>query len=396
MLLSLLLVGTLLATALQPEAMRPTVIMVVVALLLASVAVAALVRAGFSTRTGALVLTLSDIPLLTIGAMSTSNPGEGLASLLVPVVVAGWLCGPRQALAVGAIAAGASLAMWTFVEQWSEPRPLPDVFWILLVTSAFIFALSREMFGAIDRSRSMIVRSLEEVAAVASLRRRLVADVSHELRTPLTAMMGFVETALRDDIALTADQRHDLLVEARAGGERLSHLIEDLLEVERTSGGHARLQLQARTAGELLPRTVATVPVPSDRSVECIVSDAAMDASVQVDELRLFQIIANLVQNALKHGAGNVTVAVDVEHESLVIDVSDEGPGVPHDARELIFEAFGRADETPGSVGLGLTIARSYAIAHGGSLEYVPASSDARHAFRLRLPLAPTPAAASA
>jgi signal transduction histidine kinase len=208
-------------------------------------------------------------------------------------------------------------------------------------------------------------RLIERVDRVLVAQRQLVADTSHELRTPLTTISGNLEFLAGN---LPESERAEVLVETRQEVGRLSRLVDDLLLLaeigERISPERypVRLDILAET-------TVARLPAAEAERVQVI------DEPVVVlgDEERLGQIIGNLVQNALRYASrAPAAVCLRVERDGALarIVVEDDGPGLPADALERVFDRFSRLDKARsrahGGFGLGLAIVRHVAEAHGG------------------------------
>lgn len=218
----------------------------------------------------------------------------------------------------------------------------------------------------------------EQLEATQAASRRFVADVSHELRTPLTAMNAV--TAVLDEDAASLPE--DTAVAARLVStetRKLTRLVNDLMEISRFDEGRNLLELDQWDIGTAVRDSLAARGWTS--SVQ-----ASLPSGVtgRVDRRRLDVIVANLVGNALKHGGAPVRVVV----RPGVIEVSDNGPGIPADALPHIFDRFYKADtarsRSEGS-GLGLAIAWENARLHGGTIEAANAPSGGA-VFTLRLP----------
>ncbi|MFF5715651.1 ATP-binding protein [Streptomyces buecherae] len=215
--------------------------------------------------------------------------------------------------------------------------------------------------------------------------RRFVADVSHELRTPLAAMT-MVATVLEED----ADQLPpDVARAARTVGAetaRLSRLVEDLMEISRFDAKAAHLNAAETDIAETVRATLALrgwtdrVHTRLDEGVRAV-----------VDRRRVDVIVANLVGNALRHGAPPVIVTLATDGEWVTLTVADHGPGLPPQARERVFDRFykadaartrGAADASGQGSGLGMAIALENARLHGGTLEVAdaPDAADASDA----------------
>ncbi|TXS81079.1 HAMP domain-containing sensor histidine kinase [Streptomyces sp. sk2.1] len=236
--------------------------------------------------------------------------------------------------------------------------------------------------------------------------RRFVADVSHELRTPLAAMT-MVATVLEED----ADQLPpDAARAARTVGAetaRLSRLVEDLMEISRFDAKAVRLNAAETDLADTVRASLA-LRGWTDR----VRTDLREGVRAVVDRRRIDVIVANLVGNALRHGAPPVTVTLGTSRaadgEWVVLSVADHGPGLPSDARERVFDRFykadaartrGAADDSGQGSGLGTAIALENARLHGGTIEVTDATDIADVAdtaadgprrgavFTLRLPL---------
>jgi two-component system OmpR family sensor kinase len=200
---------------------------------------------------------------------------------------------------------------------------------------------------------------------------RFVADAGHELRTPIAVIRTEIENALRaggDSLALRA---------ALEECDHVAQLAEDLMVVART--GDQRLPLHTETVAmrELLEGVRARF---AERGRPIHVQ-ADEDLRITADPLRLRQALGNLVDNALRHGSGDVTVTA----RDSVIEVTDQGPGFAPDVADHAFERFARGDaaRTRGGSGLGLSIVRAIAEAHGGTASIVPSD---RTTVRISLP----------
>jgi signal transduction histidine kinase len=195
--------------------------------------------------------------------------------------------------------------------------------------------------------------------------RRFVADASHELRTPLAVLKTELEAALRSG---------DMGPEARAAVsaavdecDRLVQLAEDLLVIARTADGALpvrREELRTRPLLEGVRDRFAERAQRAGRSIE--VEDG--DVTLSADPLRLRQALGNLVDNALRHGDGDVVLRAQAQTGGVSLEVSDGGPGFAPDIAGRAFERFARGDgaRTRGGTGLGLAIVRAIAEAHGG------------------------------
>ena len=201
-------------------------------------------------------------------------------------------------------------------------------------------------------------------------RGEFIANASHELRTPLFSLGAFLE--LLDDDTLDEATREEFLAQMREQVDRLGRLATDLLDLSRLDAGRLAVgrdqvdlsELASEVASELEPRAVAL-----GQTLERVVGGPVL---AQGDSARIVQIGRILVENALLHAPAGSTVRVSTARDGgrATLTVADNGPGIPHDARQQVFERFYRLDGTRASgSGLGLAIARELADLMGGRLE---------------------------
>jgi two-component system, OmpR family, sensor kinase len=203
--------------------------------------------------------------------------------------------------------------------------------------------------------------------------RRFVADAGHELRTPLAVVKAELEAALRNEAP--GSQVHDSLVAALDETDHLVQLADDLLVLARAADGRLPVRREAVDVRDLLERARA------------IAIDAPDRLDMPLDPLRARQALANLVDNALRHGAGDVRLTARRDRDAVEIDVHDDGPGFSPDLAARAFERFAAGDDgrTAGGTGLGLAIVRAIAEAHAGSATIV-ATPPPGATVRLRMP----------
>jgi len=194
------------------------------------------------------------------------------------------------------------------------------------------------------------------------LKTALLRSVSHDLRTPLTSIIA-AGTAL-DSPTLTEEERHELSKGVVEEGERLSRLVENLLDVSRLESGSAEPRLEPVDLAGVLEAAreslggEAAIRLGIDAEIPALTADAA----------QLERAFANLFANAVRHGGGQPVLVRSREVGGrLVVRVVDQGPGIPEPERERIFEPFYRREGGGGS-GLGLSIARGFVEANGGEL----------------------------
>ena len=232
-------------------------------------------------------------------------------------------------------------------------------------------------------------RTVEELRRLSALRADFVSLVSHELRSPMATVIGSARTLQSRWRELSPEQRESFLALIEDETSRLASLIGDVLDTSRIEAGTFTYTFEDVEVGELVRGIVSATEIGQDEvELRAQISDGL--PTVRGDSERLRQVLANLVENAIKYSpAGeSVDVLATASNGQVQVAVTDRGPGIPAAEHGLIFEKFGRATSGRGvpGTGLGLFIARSIAEAHGGSLE-VQSIPDHGATFTLTLPL---------
>lgn len=226
--------------------------------------------------------------------------------------------------------------------------------------------------------RAVPVEASPEIAAVAlfidvtrlerlqRVRREFLDDFSHEVRTPLAGLRSAVETLEREDLPPDDVARLRAVVGRQIG--RIERLVTDLSELNRIETGQLVLDRRPVSLREIVEESAGDLERGSFRGSVTIEGDA----EARVDRVRVQQIVANLLDNAARHGrtGGTISVVIERQEHDAVVRVSDDGPGVPAAELERIFHRFYRVDRSrsqPGT-GLGLAIAKHLTVLHGGSI----------------------------
>ena len=218
----------------------------------------------------------------------------------------------------------------------------------------------RELRSLIETFNQMAAR----LDATEEQRRRFLADVTHELRTPLAVLQSGIEAQLdgihpRDDAHLGS-----LLEETHL----LGRLVDDLHTLALADAGRLALHYERAHPAALVADAVESHTALAERKGVVITSTVADDLpEVDVDPTRVRQVLANLLSNAVRHSRTAVTVTVVATDDGVLFTVVDDGPGIPADQLDGVFERFTRAADSRGS-GLGLSIARDLVHAHGGTI----------------------------
>ena len=191
----------------------------------------------------------------------------------------------------------------------------------------------------------------------------LVATVAHELRSPLTGVKGFVQALLNRWDKLSDDQRKLMLETVNADADRLARLIAELLDVARIDTGRLQLYPRETSAEVLVRRVVDSIEAGTSREISLEVQDDLPDVFADPDKLT--QVVTNLVENAIRHGQGQVCVRLATSDVGVRITVDDEGDGIPVELRRRVFTKFWTTGDSGGS-GLGMYIVGGLSRAHGG------------------------------
>ncbi len=217
----------------------------------------------------------------------------------------------------------------------------------------------------------LVFHDLTRLKQLESARQEFVANVSHELRTPLSLIKGYVETLL-DGARNKPDVATKFLQTIDRNAERLRLLIEDLLTISELESGRVRLTLQPVALAPVVSKVLEDYKTRA-AAKEVKLINQVPDLAVRADTDRLEQVLGNLVDNAIKYGRtqGTVTVGGSAREGGQVeVFVQDDGPGIPPEALERVFERFYRVDKArsreQGGTGLGLAIVKHIVQSHGG------------------------------
>ncbi|MDA3644781.1 HAMP domain-containing histidine kinase [Saccharopolyspora indica] len=240
-----------------------------------------------------------------------------------------------------------------------------------------------ELVTTFNHTASELERTVASLRAMEADARRFVADMSHELRTPLAAMNAVTDVLDEDAEQLPQDTATAArLVSSET--RRLTRLVQDLAEISRFDAGRAELRLEELDVATAI---TGTLTARGWNGHESIVLDLAPGTTATLDPRRLDVVVANLVSNALRHGNPPVLVALTADARTVVLTVTDHGPGIRDEVLPHVFDRFTKADSartrSEGS-GLGLAIARENARLHGGDITAANTGSGAR--FTLTLP----------
>jgi two-component system, OmpR family, phosphate regulon sensor histidine kinase PhoR len=238
----------------------------------------------------------------------------------------------------------------------------------LQINAAAIFNGQGRRHGTV-----LVLRELTRLKQLEGARQEFVANVSHELRTPLSLIKGYVETLL-DGARDNPEVATRFLQTIDRNAERLKLLIEDLLTISELESGRVKLNLQAVALAPVVSKVLEDFKARAEAKGVKLVNQAP-DLAVRADLDRLEQVLGNLVDNAIKYGRAKGSVTVGgraVDGGQVEVFVQDEGPGIPPEALERVFERFYRVDKArsreQGGTGLGLAIVKHIIQSHGAKV----------------------------
>nr|WP_307848818.1 ATP-binding protein [Microbispora oryzae] len=253
----------------------------------------------------------------------------------------------------------------------------------LLVAARFVRAPARG--GPVTR----VVITLRDASARARVERSradLVSTVAHELRSPLTSVKGFTATLLAKWERFTDAQKLVMLETVNADADRVTRLITELLDVSRIESGRVEIHRQVVDIPARARRIVAgrvAAGEPADRFALEVLGDLP---EIWADQDKIDQILANLVENGVRHGRGTVTIVVEPVEWGVAVAVRDQGEGVAPELVDRVFRQFWRGHgRRRGGTGLGLFIVKGLVEAHGGSITVQRAPGGGAE-FRFSLP----------
>ncbi len=254
----------------------------------------------------------------------------------------------------------------------------------LLVTASFV----RDDQRALQRL-VLVLRDNRARERVDRSRADLVSTVAHELRSPLTSVKGFTATLLAKWDRFNDEQKKLMLQTVNADADRVTRLLTELLDVSRIDSGRLEIRKQVVDLPKAVAKAVAGRVADGEAESRFVTHVHDGLPELWADPDKIDQIVGNLVENALRHGAGTVTTTVAPFGGGLEVVVEDEGEGIPPETAARVFTRFWRGNRGRGT-GLGLYIVKGLVEAHGGSVEVGRADSGGAR-FRFVLPAGTPP-----
>lgn len=212
------------------------------------------------------------------------------------------------------------------------------------------------------------IRDVTERRRLERARDNFIRDAAHELRTPLATIATLGETLSLHLHRLTEAQLEEALRALRRQSQRASTLVSNLLDLSQLDGGRAAIHLEPVALRPVVERSLESAPPPEGTEVALELGGATVIA----DSSRLEQVVTNLLTNAYRYGGAHVTVRVREDGDEIVLEIADDGPGVPPELAGRLFEPFtrGRDAGDVGGSGIGLALSARLMESFGGSLEH--------------------------
>ncbi|HKB30223.1 MAG TPA: PAS domain-containing sensor histidine kinase, partial [Streptosporangiaceae bacterium] len=256
----------------------------------------------------------------------------------------------------------------------------------VLVTVGY---LRERRHGHQVRRLTVCLRGAAALARVERSRADLVSTVAHELRSPLTSVKGFTATLLAKWHRFTDDQKRVMLETVNADADRVTRLITELLDVSRIESGRLEVHRQVVDVGERARRLIEGREAAGESPDRFSLRVRQPIPEMWLDPDKIDQILGNLIENAVRHGAGTVTIVVQAAHGigpggGVTVSVSDQGEGIAPELAPRVFRQFWRAKRR-GGTGLGLYIVKGLVEAQGGTITVHRAPGGGAE-FRFTLP----------
>ena len=228
-----------------------------------------------------------------------------------------------------------------------------------------------------DKMFTGIVRDITERKKIDRMKSEFVSTVSHELRTPLTSIRGALGLVLGNAMGEVPQKVHEMLQMANRNSERLTLLINDILDLEKIDSGSMSFDLEVVSVADLLNQALeANQGYAIEHNISLAVQGEVPKSNIRIDVNRVLQVCANLISNAIKFSPEKSTVKISVSRHGhwLRVSVCDSGPGIDEAFRSRIFQRFAQADSSDtrekGGTGLGLSVSKAIVEQLGGRIDF--------------------------
>ncbi|MBC3872835.1 ATP-binding protein [Undibacterium flavidum] len=237
------------------------------------------------------------------------------------------------------------------------------------------------------------LQDISERKRIEKMKDEFISTVSHELRTPLTSISGALSLMVNGVMGDIPEKIKSMLHLANKNGQRLSLLINDLLDMEKLSAGQLHFKIESLALAGILQTAVeSNSGATIERMISMSIDNPHGDIHILVDQQRLMQVLTNLLSNAIKYSPnhGHIQLTVNRDDGNVRITISDQGPGIPAEFQTRIFQKFAQADSSDtrqrGGTGLGLAISKELVEAMHGQLSFSSTIGHGAH-FYLDLPI---------
>ena len=321
-----------------------------------------------------------------VWAFAFENPYNTWALLfLIPLEAALRYRLKGALVAAGIVAIFYAPVAWRFAELHDRAFDV-DAYVFVVGLGALIAGVSGTMAEGWHKKSLAFEKQSARLTELDRLKDRYLAVTSHEIRGPLTAIISGTDTLLRRGDRLSEDQRRQLLEMAAQQSHQLARLVEDLMVGNEMQAGEIRLNPEWV---ELEPTLRQALEAADSKRKAHQLEVFVQPLKAEIDPARVSQLIRNLVENAYKYTPDRTRVSVSAQlvKEGIVLEVADDGPGIPVEKRSQLFEAFSRIEETAAGregVGLGLFVVSQLVTSMKGRIDF--ASSTRGTTFAIHIP----------
>ena len=244
-----------------------------------------------------------------------------------------------------------------------------------------------------DDQVALVFRDISDEYAIRRLLGIFISNIAHEFKTPLAALLASIELLHDTAQDLSGEELQELLSSLHLGIVSLQTFVDNLLESASIEAGQFKVSPRRADLGKIIASAVSTMqPLMNKYNQSLNVDLPAEKLIVRADQRRIVQVLVNLLSNAIKYGPdqGRITIKVEIKGKWVKVKVIDQGPGIPVNQRNFIFQRFVRLDSAESysdvGAGLGLSVVKEIIKAHGGEVQ-VENQSQGGAVFSLTLPL---------
>jgi signal transduction histidine kinase len=286
------------------------------------------------------------------------------------------------AIAIGLAVLFALILLWTWYISKTVLQPLKEIYHATeeMIEGNLDYKIrygKQDEIGrfihGFDLMRGHLKKSIEQQQQYERARKQLIASISHDLRTPLASIKGYVE-GLEDGIAKNEEMQKRYYSVIKSKTDQLDRLIEDLFEFSKFELEQLSIDKNLVNSREFFDEAFHNAQLDY-QEVELVLAEPLPAVSLKIDSGRMKQVMANLVDNAVKYGGTNILLKVEMQGGYLHVSLKDNGPGIAEEDLPFIFNPFFRGEKSrsreSGGTGLGLAIVKYIVNAHGGEIQAV-------------------------